>query len=361
MKQEREYGIDALRIAAMWMVVILHVLLQGGVLENLEKGSFRYMTAWFLEAAAYGAINCYGLISGYVGVKTRHRISSAAVLWIQVAFYSVGLTVIMHVLMPDIVPAASWINGLFPVSLSYYWYFSAYVFLSFLIPLLNRALLNAPEKELTVSLSAVLLLLSINAFAFQRDVFLAGRGYSALWLMILYLVGGMIRLYGDSLKAYQWIRRHAVIVFLLAASAAWGMKMLVGDQGIPFIGDKAIPADALFSYVSPSMILSSIALFSIFADWKPGERACRWIGRISPGAFGVYLIHTHPLVYRHCLGFAFTQLVHVKAYLLPFAVLGVAAAIFAACAAIDLLRGRLFRLLKVRERCQWAFERIGLS
>lgn len=57
MKQEREYGIDALRIVAMWMIVILHVLLQGGILERLEESSWRYMTAWSLEAAAYGAVN----------------------------------------------------------------------------------------------------------------------------------------------------------------------------------------------------------------------------------------------------------------------------------------------------------------
>ena len=361
MKQEREYGIDALRIAAMWMVVILHILRQGGVLEGLGKGSFRYMAGWFLEAAAYGAVNCYGLISGYVGVKARHRISSVAALWVQVAFYSVGLAVIMHALMPDTVPAAACIRGLFPVSLGLYWYFTAYVFLSFFMPLFNRILVSAPEKELTVCLSAVLVLLSVNTFAFQQDVFRVDGGCSALWLMVLYLTGGMIRLYGDALKAYQWIRRHAAAVFLLATCAAWGMKMLVSDQCIPFIGGKAIPAGALYSYTSPAMILSSVALFSAFAGWRPGKRACRWIGMISPGAFGVYLIHTHPQIYRHGLGYAFTRLAHVKAYLLPFAVLGAAAAIFAACAAIDLLRGKLFRLLKVREKCQWAFERIGLS
>ena len=36
--REREYGIDALRIFAMVMIVVHHVFVHGGVLSNLEWG-----------------------------------------------------------------------------------------------------------------------------------------------------------------------------------------------------------------------------------------------------------------------------------------------------------------------------------
>ena len=53
MSYRRNYGIDFLRIITMMMVVTLHVLGHGGVLGRLERGSLRYMLAWFLETAAF--------------------------------------------------------------------------------------------------------------------------------------------------------------------------------------------------------------------------------------------------------------------------------------------------------------------
>ena len=100
-KRERNYGIDALRIIAMFMVVILHVLGKGGVLISLEKFSLGYEIAWFLEILVFCAVNCYALISGYVMYGSKPKYSSLALLWLQVAFYTVLITCIYD-------PVISW-------------------------------------------------------------------------------------------------------------------------------------------------------------------------------------------------------------------------------------------------------------
>lgn len=74
----RNYGIDALRIVSMLMVVTLHVLGHGGVLKIAE--SEKYWIVWFLEISAYCAVNCYALISGYVGVYSKYKFSNLALL-----------------------------------------------------------------------------------------------------------------------------------------------------------------------------------------------------------------------------------------------------------------------------------------
>ena len=71
--EQRNRGIDLLRMTAMWMVVILHILNKGGVLAAAAPLSAGQGTARLLETAAYCAVNCYGLISGYVGVQRRFR------------------------------------------------------------------------------------------------------------------------------------------------------------------------------------------------------------------------------------------------------------------------------------------------
>ena len=48
-KPERNYGIDLLRIFAMFMVVVLHCLGQGGILNNATLNSVQYKFAWFME------------------------------------------------------------------------------------------------------------------------------------------------------------------------------------------------------------------------------------------------------------------------------------------------------------------------
>ena len=100
--EQRNRGIDLLRMTAMWMVVILHILNKGGVLAAAAPLSAGQGTARLLETAAYCAVNCYGLISGYVGVQRRFRYSGALALWLRVAFYTLGITAVFACLMPGV-------------------------------------------------------------------------------------------------------------------------------------------------------------------------------------------------------------------------------------------------------------------
>ena len=43
---KRNYGIDLLRLVAMFLVVVLHVLGQGGVLANVRGGGIKLRGFW---------------------------------------------------------------------------------------------------------------------------------------------------------------------------------------------------------------------------------------------------------------------------------------------------------------------------
>ena len=64
----RNYGIDLLRFVAMLGIVTLHILNHGGGL-SAETDILRSSVIWMIEIAAYPAVNCYALISGYTGYK----------------------------------------------------------------------------------------------------------------------------------------------------------------------------------------------------------------------------------------------------------------------------------------------------
>lgn len=67
MKTERNYGIELLRLCLMFMVCLLHVLGQGGILEASkisEEGGSKIF--WLIEISCYCAVDGFALISGYI-------------------------------------------------------------------------------------------------------------------------------------------------------------------------------------------------------------------------------------------------------------------------------------------------------
>ncbi len=110
---QRNYGIDALRMLSMFMVVVLHILLLSGLLTNEQLFSTQYEIAWLLEICVYCAVNCYALISGYVGVDSKFRFSNIIVLWLRVVFYTFIITMVFFVFIPNSVTKLSFIKALF--------------------------------------------------------------------------------------------------------------------------------------------------------------------------------------------------------------------------------------------------------
>ena len=82
--RERSAGLDLLRSLCMLMVVILHLLGRGGVMAAAVPFSGNYWLTWFWETAAYCAVDCYALLTGYLAVRSRLRPASLIQLWLQV-------------------------------------------------------------------------------------------------------------------------------------------------------------------------------------------------------------------------------------------------------------------------------------
>ena len=98
----RNYGIDLLRIVSMLGVVFLHVLGHGGIL-SLDHAPANFSIAWFFEILAYPAVNCFVLISGYVGYKNEKlfpRLKNLLTLMFTVSFYSISIFLIFKFFVP---------------------------------------------------------------------------------------------------------------------------------------------------------------------------------------------------------------------------------------------------------------------
>ena len=98
----------------MFLVPILHILGNGGVLANTPWMSSQYLAGWLLETVALCAVDCFALISGYVGSTAKFRWSRVGNLWLGIVFYTLLLTALFAVWMPEVVSKRTWFGAIFP-------------------------------------------------------------------------------------------------------------------------------------------------------------------------------------------------------------------------------------------------------
>ncbi len=343
-RQGRNYGIDLLRIVSMLMVLVLHILGVGGILKTATPLSADYEVAWFLEIAAYCAVNCYALVSGYVGLYSKFKYTNIACTWLQVAFYNVLFSAVAAFLLPEITRRHIF-DACMPVYNNFYWYFTAYFAVFFLAPLFNRAILALSDKQLYAVAATIFFLFSLAPTFKSGDVFFINRGYSALWLALLYVLGAALRKcdIGSKIKA-----RTAFLGYAACILITWGYKYMAEYHNAADPAAKSWPVFAV-TYISPLILLSGIFLVIAFSQLRVAKVPQKLIAFFAPLSFGVYLIHTQRYAWRYLLSGRFAPLATWHPLALGGAVLLFALALFVVCALIEYLRDLLFRLLHIRE------------
>lgn len=337
-KRERNSGVDLLRIIAMIMVVVLHVINQGGVLNAAADNVANYLISSFFVAAAYGAVNCYALVSGYVGMDSKHKYTSIMQLFLQVIFYTLLVTAMFYFLNPDKYGIWSFKSALFPVSNESYWYFTAYFGMFFFAPFFNKMLNCLSKKEAKTLAISIIMVLSVIPCVFRKDVFKSEWGYSMLWLSALYLLGGCIKITEFEKKLKQV---SAFLIFILCIIITYLSTFLPGINKYTF----------LLTYTSPTVLISAVALLIWFSQLKINGGFKKLIAFFSPLAFGVYLIHTEPHIWNEVLLGRFASFAKLNSVMLVIAITGTVFVIWFVCSMIDFVRLSIFKLLHIRGMC----------
>lgn len=292
---ERNHGIELLRIFAMLLAAVLHILKKGGVITASEGNLAAYSTVWLLEAAAYCAVNCYALISGYVGYSDRPkplRLARCIELWLQVVFYSVIITTVYCIAGVGSVGVSNFADAFLPVTSKQYWYFTAYIGMFFFIPLLNalvRRLNRRALVSLCIMLIAVFSLYDTFASFWKKDPLALVGGHSPLWLGVLYIFGAAMK----KLRVPESMSSKKALLIYASAAVFTALFKITGDRLLRFV-----PGSLFVRDTSPTVLLCAAALSVAFARFKPGRKLTEFAVLFAPAAFGVYLLHVSPLGVR---------------------------------------------------------------
>ena len=341
----RNYGIDLLRVVSMFYVLMLHTLGQGGVLEATIAGSPQHRFAWLLEIGAYGAVDIFALISGYVAYTDQNKkvnYSNYVMLWLQVVFYGVTVTLIYKLIHPELVGRKDLLKAMLPVTTGRYWYFTAYTGLFVILPLLNAGLRACSEPLLRKISFGIVLAFSVFETVFRQFVLL--NGYSFTWIVLLYILGASIKKCKLGARLRFW---QILLGIMLCHIAGWGWAMF--GHELKF-SNSVVPQDCFVSYISPTVLISSMLYVVGFAKLRIPTRMQKIVSFSAAGAFTGYILNCHKFIYNNELENRFLYLgggtdllvifLHTVAFSLAFLAVSIA---------LDGIRRWCFKILRVRQ------------
>ena len=324
---KRNYGIDALRLFAMYMVCMLHTLGQGGILSASAKGTIGYKAFWLIEIISFCAVDCFAIISGYTATDKPRRFSRIVEMWFQAFFYSFVITVLLSCVIQSVdLPIFEMIKCALPLVFGKFWYFSAYFALFLAIPVLNRFVFSVDDNTAKKALIIAVLLYSVIGFV--TDTFSMVGGSSALWLMVVYCIGALAK----RVKLFE-ARSNWFLLALGSVSVlfTWFLYVYFGFG-------------SFIDYLSPTILLNAIILVTLFSRLRIKGKI---ISKLAPLAFGIYLFQLNQVIWNNCLYGAFSFVARKS---LPVGVLYaivLALCIWCVGLLVDFLRAQIFRLLHI--------------
>lgn len=346
--EKRNYGIDLLRIFSMFLIAIIHTIGHGGVEAALVPGSMDAYVIQLLKAACFCAVNCFAIITGFVMCNGAPRISKALQLWLQTAFYSVGITVLSFFLFSQNLGLKELLNAVLPVSRGQYWFITAYFGMYLLTPFLNMAVQNMERKTYKGLLIIFFVAFSLAPTALSSGMFNLNGGYSTIWLCLMYLLGAYMKRFGLLEKAKSG---SLFLCYGFCVGITFLSKIMLAWAGSAVLG-RPLPQDMLYQYVSPTVVLAAVFLVLAFAKLPIKGWMQKSILYFAPAALGVYLIHDNNIVREQLWKGVGQRIVEQNLPLMVLAILGLALAIVLVCLLIDRLRIYLFQIIRVPALCQ---------
>ena len=342
-KNNRNYGIDVLRMISMLMVVILHIINIGGIKNNAKGLNFHAVV--ILYSISFCAVNLFALISGYLGATREFKWKNIVILWLQVVFYSIGILLIYYIFQRKVITYRECFKNIFfmcfPIISNRYWYFTSYALMYCSIPVLNEVINSCDKKKLQNFIISVFVIFCIPSILmiFGKNIHMIfHHGYSPIWLAFLYLVGGYYRKYGFPASLNKQITYLCLCISVLIIYLHFSKYDHLHFLGITLSLDGE-------SYIDPFVLLSSIMIFCIFSQYNPPCALYPILKSASPLAFSVYLIHMHPIIKEELLMGRFTFVAKMNVLFIIPIIIFIALFIYIICTFIDLIRLKVFNFI----------------
>ena len=297
MKQERDSGIELLRIFAILLVIGVHAFSYGGFYAAArDVGGHVASAALLMKLATRAAVNIFVIITGYFMVHTQFdpakNLRRAGKLYQKMLFYSVVLTALFLCLgasfWVDRGTVFNWkqvvLKGLLPVSSQTWYFLTDYLLLCLLVPFVNLALQKLTKKQyfwfvlaLTAFMSVWMTLVHVYPFRAVLEPFGYEKtvgGKQVFHFLFIYILGGYIGRFHppkEKPNALYLLGAAATVLFndllFTRLPSAWGWQGIAGD------------------YANPLLVLNAVLLLLFFRNLHFRSRIVNALGGTTMGVY----------------------------------------------------------------------------
>lgn len=352
---KRNYGIDLLRIFSMINVIILHINLCLDI-NNLKSDNEKFKIIWRLESLSLFAVDCYGLISGIVGYK-KYKFSNLIYIWFNSSFYS--FCFFLYTCFFNKINLRNMIISFFPIITNNNWYITAYFNLYLFIPFLNFGINNFNKNKYKNIIFFYILFFSFyniigHILNFNTNNFnFLNNGYSAQWLIVLYIIGGYLGKYVIINKRNINLKYFIFYLFTYLISGFLSSELYFH---LIKINSQINRKTFLIDYLSPTIIIEALSLIMIFSKLSINNKfLIKFISFFTPLNLNITLIHLR-LFYEGVIKFGWVNIFNKNFTFIIIYLNGII--VYISCGLIDYLRSILFKFLKIRQFCLFIEDKI---
>lgn len=342
-KSDRFVNFEFLRIISIFMVIILHFINNSQFNDVVDMYSINGYIYSFIQGLCYTADNLFVLLSGYFLVNSKFKPYKVFDLWFQVFFYSFGFFLILTISGVTEFSLKNLYYAITPIFSKAYWFFSCYIILYLVSPLINIIIKNINRKNHFILIAVGFVLFSLfDSVLFSQDPFFICGGKSPIWFIYLYITAAYIRLYVTRIPRKIYLGSGALVLSVITAAGYYGYSYLIEKSGATFIDPQN-----LRSLCSVPVFLSSICIFLLFKGINiKGKLTSRALVFLSPLTFGIYLIHDNKNL-KDLLWYIISPEKYSDEVFVWLYMLAVVPIIYIVCAVVELLRQKLFSITRL--------------
>ncbi|MBQ3922434.1 MAG: acyltransferase family protein, partial [Spirochaetales bacterium] len=188
-KNERNIGIDIYKILCMFFVIWFHFS-DHGTIQITANDEITFNWLILAISRIFGGIcNCvFVLCTGYFLCMKKFSLERIIKLWLEVLFYSILSEIIAFVVKIEPFSIKTILRMFMPFTFNVYWYFTDYIILILISPLINLIIDKIDKKQhLCLLIFCFLISTYFPTFEMYHDVSKFSYMFFFLYILAAYL------------------------------------------------------------------------------------------------------------------------------------------------------------------------------
>lgn len=301
-KKERNSGIELLKIIAIVLIVISHVVYTlktvnpyisyNGYVVDLSIATadiWKFILAIFSYFGALGNSIFFICSAWFLLRSSKYNKQKWFFMLCEIWFVSMFIFVVMLIIRKGDISGEIFLNSIMPTTFTSNWYLTCYLLFWPIHPLLN-VVINKLDKQHLFRISTALFVIYACFNFIKKDSFFPST--IILWITI-YFVMAYIQLY---LKNFADSVKYNFVLLLVGFVGWFGIAFMANFLGlhISFLSDKVLRWQTNYN---PFLIILAIALFNLMRKLTFTNKIVNYISSLS---LLVYIIHENIVLRNYC-------------------------------------------------------------